>query len=97
MPFGESNLIQRPYCGRNRKEIREQILTKQVKIDKYNIPFGLSHACIDFINRLIHRKPDDRLGSLGPEELKTHSWFSKFPWDDLEYECLNAPFCPPVK
>ena len=38
----------------------------------------------DFINKLIRRKPMDRLGLNGPEEVKSHSWLSDFDWNKLE-------------
>lgn len=46
----------RPYLGANRKEIREKILAKQVQLDEIP-PYGWSKESVDFINRLILRKP----------------------------------------
>lgn len=45
----------RPYLGRSRKEIRDQILAKQVQIRKHEIPDGWSIDAADFINRMIQR------------------------------------------
>ena len=42
--------LQRPYVGRNRKEIRDHILGKQVRIKKQEIPHGWSVEAADFIN-----------------------------------------------
>lgn len=63
---GRVNIVfmQRPYIGANRKEIREKILAKQVQLDEIP-PYGWSRESIDFINRLILRKPEQRLGSGG--------------------------------
>ena len=47
----------RPYTGGCRKEIRDQILAKQVSIKKYEIPDGWSIEAADFINKLLIRKP----------------------------------------
>jgi len=55
----------RPYPGRSRKEIRDQILAKQVEIKKNQIPDYWSVEAADFINKLIQRKPENRLGSKG--------------------------------
>lgn len=52
----------RPYIGKTRKEIREQILAKQAVIKKPDIPDGWSMEAADFINKLIQRKPMMRLG-----------------------------------
>ena len=43
----------RPYSGKDRKEIRDHILAKQVKIHHDQIPAGWSSQAADFINRLI--------------------------------------------
>ena len=73
----------RPYTGRNRREIREHILSKQIQIKRAEIPPGWSVEAADFINRLIQRKPLNRLGLNGPEDVKNHPWLRDFPWDDL--------------
>ena len=44
--------IQRPYLGRSRKEIKEQIMSKQVQIKRTDIPDGWSVEAADFINRV---------------------------------------------
>lgn len=72
--------IQRPYQGRSRKEIRDQILAKQVQVKKHEIPDDWSLDAADFANRLIQRKPSNRLGFNGPEEVKNHPWLKNFPW-----------------
>jgi hypothetical protein len=43
----------RPYLGKNRKEIRDHILSKQVQIRKNEVPAGWSLEAADFINKLI--------------------------------------------
>lgn len=50
-------LGRRPYLGRSRQEIRNQILARRVQIKKNEIPEGWSLEAADFINRLIERKP----------------------------------------
>ena len=44
--------MQRPYIGRDRKEIRDQIMARQVQIKKGEIPEGWSLEGADFINRV---------------------------------------------
>jgi len=66
----------RPYRGKNRREIRDQILAKQVYLSrKYEDVSNWSNEAIDFINRMIQRKPNQRLGFNGPGEVKGHPWF----------------------
>ena len=84
----------RPYIGKNRKEIKEKILSKQVKVRKEIIPFGWSVESADFINRLIQRKPANRLGLRGPTEVKEHLWFKDYDWKNLYCGKLISPFQP---
>lgn len=85
----------RPYTGRNRREIREHILAKQIQIKRVEIPQGWSVEAADFINRLIQRKPLNRLGLNGPEDVKNHPWLRDFAWDDLLHMRTKSPFNPP--
>ncbi len=102
---------QRPYIGRNRKEIRDQILSKQVQIKRNEIPDGWSLEATDFINKvigeflaknnifnkkLIQRKPVNRLGLDGPHELKNHPWLKDYPWEKLYNKQIQPPFVPEV-
>ena len=82
----------RPYVGKTRKEIREQILAKQSVIKKSDIPEGWSVEAADFINKLIQRKPMMRLGWGGSFELKSHSWLRDFPWELLNSQNVESPF-----
>ena len=43
---------------------------------------------------MIQRKPGNRLGNNGAEEVKQHPWLRDFPWDDLEHKRVEAPFIP---
>ena len=45
--------MQRPYVGKSRKEINEQIMAKQVQVKKNEIPEGWSIEAADFINKVI--------------------------------------------
>jgi serine/threonine protein kinase len=50
----EFMLGRRPYNGRNRKEIREHILTKQVEVKIDELPYKWSPKAADFINQVHH-------------------------------------------
>jgi len=84
----------RPYIGKNRKEIKERIMAKQVQVKKEQIPRGWSVESADFINRLLQRKPINRLGLRGSIEVKEHLWFKDFDWKGLYLYKLKAPFIP---
>jgi len=87
-------MCRRPYGGKSRKEIRDQILTKQVQIKRNEIPNGWSLESADFVNKLIQRKPINRLGLNGPEEVRNHDWMKDFPFQKLRNKELISPFIP---
>jgi len=43
---------------------------------------------------LIERKPVNRLGINGSDEIKNHPWIKNFPWYKLYKKELLAPFIP---
>lgn len=49
----ECMMGRRPYVGKNRREIREQILCKQVQIKRGDVPAGWTIQGADFINKSI--------------------------------------------
>lgn len=87
----------RPYLGETRAEIREQILARQIQIKAMEVPEGWSEQAVDFVNRLIQRKPHLRLGYNGVKELKDHPWLRELPWKKLYNKQLESPFTPNVK
>ena len=93
----EFMLGRRPYNGPSRREIKEQMLSKNVEITLNEIPNGWSEDAADFVNRLLQRKPELRLGYKGIWELKQHRWMKYFPWDKLINKELEAPFIPEKK
>ena len=48
----ECMMGRRPYNGRSRKEIRDQILSRQVQVRRGEIPEGWSLEGADFVNRV---------------------------------------------
>jgi len=87
-------LSRRPYTGKTRKDIRDQIFSKQINLKKSDLPDGWSMEAADFINKLLQRKPANRLGLNGPHEVKGHSWLSDVDWQSLISKTLPAPFIP---
>ena len=57
----------RPYLGKSRQEIKGRIKERQVLIGKKIIPEGWSIEAADFVNKLLQRKPIERLGWAGVE------------------------------
>ena len=93
----EFMLGKRPYLGRSRREIKEQMMIKNAQITLSEIPNGWSEEAADFFNKLLQRKPENRLGYKGIWELKQHRWMKFFPWDKLLNKELESPFIPEKK
>ena len=68
------------------------IITKQAKITYEDLPENYSYDIIDFVNRLIQRKPNNRLGKNSINELIEHPWFNNFDWDNLLKKRFDVPF-----
>lgn len=92
----EFMLGRRPYLGKNRKEIRDQILAKQVVVTAEEIPRGWSEEGADFVNRLLVRNPYNRLGANGIDEVKQHPWLRSIDWSRLARKEIRSPFIPLV-
>ncbi|CAD8060184.1 unnamed protein product [Paramecium sonneborni] len=88
----ECMMGKRPYIGKTRKEIRDQILSKQITIKSNSIPGDLSEEAADFINQMIQRKPVNRLGFYGPDEVFAHPWFQNVDWDAYFTQSKQAPY-----
>ena len=58
----------RPYSGKNRKEIKEEMLMRQIAIKEEEIPEDWTKESVDFINKLLVRKRENRLGFNGIKE-----------------------------
>lgn len=57
--------IQRPYKGYSRQEIKDQIMLFEASVKKTQIPPGWDLEAADFINRMLKRKQEERLGYHG--------------------------------
>jgi hypothetical protein len=58
-------LNKRPYKGRTRKELKEQMLHKKIKLKSTQCQPNWDAEVVDFINSLLQRKPCKRLGFNG--------------------------------
>jgi serine/threonine protein kinase len=90
----EFMLGRRPYNGKTRKDIRDAILAKQVQLKKTDMPEGWSLEALDFTNKLLQRKPQNRLGFGGPAEVKSHAWLRDVDWVGILQKTINPPFLP---
>jgi serum/glucocorticoid-regulated kinase 1/serum/glucocorticoid-regulated kinase 2 len=51
----------------------------------------------DFINKTLQRKPSNRLGLNGPEEIKSHIWLKDVDWQAIEEKKFESPFKPDIR
>lgn len=59
----EMMLGRRPFKGKTRKEIREQLAKEHPRLSSANLPHGWSATVIDLINSLLHRKPQSKINA----------------------------------
>ena len=90
-------LMQRPYTGKTRKELKDNIIANQAEILPEDLPSEWSYTSAEFINKLIQRNPEDRLGFNSINEIKNHPFFNDFPWKSLIEGKMVAEFLPEVK
>lgn len=57
-------------------------------------PESWSLEATDFINKLISRRPESRLGLNNCAELKTHVWLKDQDWKAIANREVKAPFLP---
>ena len=85
---------ERPYKGKSRKEIKEQMIMYQVDIKEEDIPIGWSVEAGNFFNKLLIREPENRLGFKGINEIKNDGWFSTINFKELSKKKLKSPYKP---
>ena len=85
----------RPFIGKNRQEIKDKMANTQIKIKEP--PKGWSPEIIDFVNKLLIKNPEERLGNKGFSELKSHPWLKSYDWKSTYLKKEKAPFIPPKK
>ena len=93
----EMMMKRRPYSGMNRQEIKEKMASEFVQIKDEEIPEGWSVEFAQFVNKLLEKKEENRLGYKGIEELKSHPWLKYYNWKDLYLMKEEAPFIPTKK
>ena len=77
-------------------------MSRQASIKKHELPEGWSEEAADFINKvenkiknqLLQRKPINRLGLKGAQEVKDHPWFKSYPWKELTDKKVSPEYVP---
>jgi serum/glucocorticoid-regulated kinase 2 len=91
----EMMMKRRPYIGKNRQEIKEKMASEFVQIKNNEIPKGWSVEFVDFINKLLEKNEENRLGYKNINEIKCHQWFKYTDWKNIYLMKEKPPFIPP--
>jgi len=67
-----------PFRGAN-----QYLTIQKVKTAEVVYPEGFPSVARDLIDKLLKRDPEERLGAKSYEQLKSHAFFSKIDWDNL--------------
>jgi serine/threonine protein kinase len=87
----------RPFKGNNKQYIKEQLLTKSIKLKIKDIPNDLNinnndkNDLCGLINKLLHRKNNRRLGVNNINEIIYHPFFKGFNWNALLHQEMKSP------
>ena len=94
--------LERPFNGKTKQELAENILDNEINLTKDQLPNNFINSpkadnLVDFINKLLKRKKEKRLGHKDINEIINHQWLKDINWDNLESKMLleeNIPFIP---
>ena len=83
----------RPYNGEDRKQIKEDIISREIKLCEADLPEEFEDkSAANIINKLLNRKKSKRLGVNGVKEVKLHKWFSNINWEKIVNFDMISPF-----
>ena len=94
--------LQRPFEGKTKQELSENILNKNINLTREQLPINFRNSqsaddLVDFINKLLKRKKEKRLGDKDINQLIRHPWLKDVEWENIESKMLleeNIPFIP---
>ncbi|KAL4472045.1 hypothetical protein ABPG72_007094 [Tetrahymena utriculariae] len=67
-----------------RQELIKFILQQKTQILKAELREELDPTSADLVNKLILKKPENRTGFYGIEDIKKHGWLKNFPWQKIQ-------------
>lgn len=80
-----------PFQGDDEDDIYEAILS-----DDPLFPVTMTGDAVDFVQRLLFKDPERRLGSgiNGSDQVMAHAFYTGINWDDLSHKRVSPPFAP---
>ena len=94
--------LQRPFEGKTKQELSENILNKNINLTRDQLPINFRNSqtaddLVDFINKLLKRKKEKRLGDKDINQIIRHPWLKDVEWENIESKMIldeNIPFIP---
>jgi len=91
----ELALGKRPYLGKTRKDIFEEMQTAPAHMRREDADTQrISDQFIDITNKLLKQNPLERLGAFGIMEIKKHPWLREVDLEAIRERRGEAPFQP---
>ncbi|KAF9357965.1 hypothetical protein BGX26_002757 [Mortierella sp. AD094] len=78
-----------PFWAENHAQMYQRVLE-----DDLEFFMEIEQDAADFISGLLERNPDNRLGSRGACDVKSHAYFSSIDWDVAMQRNLPCPYIP---
>lgn len=78
-----------PFSSKNRNQLYINTIKGNIKW-----PEGMSENAKDLLQKLLHRKPEERLGSKGVNDIKAHPFFKGLDWDKVISKQIKPEFIP---
>lgn len=78
-----------PFSSQNRNQLYINTIKGQI-----TWPEGISSEAKDLLSKLLHRRPEERLGSNGITEIQNHPFFASLDWEAVYQKRVTPPFLP---
>jgi serum/glucocorticoid-regulated kinase 2 len=78
-----------PFSSQNRNQLYINTIKGQI-----TWPEGISNEARDLLSKLLHRRPEERLGSRGIKEIQNHPFFTSLDWEAVYHKRVTPPFLP---
>jgi serine/threonine protein kinase len=72
----------------------KELLFERIKKAPLKFPTYVSRKASSFIQKLLNRNPQERLGANGATEVKAHPFFESINWSALSQREMEPPFNP---
>ena len=82
---------ERPYKSVHSVDMVNEFNERDVKLNPETC-IKYSREMCEFVNSLIEKDNEKRLGRGGAIEIKKHKWFNKFDWKHLLFKTIKSPF-----